>query len=136
MKVIMSLLTLAFFASCHEKKPFFEKDEVFAARYGLGSVGSMGFWLYNDHRYRILSSGGIGGQYYSGKYSLNKDTIILDDLDKSCGLQHNRLLVDRKPGLVFQLDERNNSLREKVIVLEIAMDSLTLKFISSKTDAQ
>lgn len=82
-------------AFCTMRKPFSEKDKVFHGAPSTPGIGSLSFALYNDGRYQIMNSGGIGAFYYDGKYIMSGDTIILKDLDKESSFKSNRLLIIR-----------------------------------------
>lgn len=77
------------------RKPFNEKDKIFHAAPGTQGIGNLSFALYNDSRYQVMNSGGIGASYYEGKYSVSGDTIILKDLNKESSFKSNRLLIIR-----------------------------------------
>jgi hypothetical protein len=93
--LLILLLTSFVFAFCSMRKPFNEKDKVFHAAPSTQGIGSLSFALYNDNRYQIMNSGGIGASYYQGKYRVSGDTIILEDLNKESLLKSNRLLIIR-----------------------------------------
>jgi len=97
-----------------------------------GAVGGLYFGLYNDQQYQLCSTGGIGQTCYTGKYTLNNDTITLFDLSNQIHLKSNKLLIKRylQPknsdlGEVVQLDGANNQLQSKTdIYFVIRLDSL------------
>lgn len=97
-----------------------------------GAVGGLYFGLYNDQRYQICSTGGIGQTCYTGKYLLNNDTLTLVDLDRDIHLKSNKFLIKRylQPrncnlGEVVQLEENNEQLQNEIdTYFVIRVDSL------------
>jgi hypothetical protein len=77
------------------EKPFDEKDKLFHGAPQSNGIGGLSFGLYNDKRYKVTNSGGIGWSDYTGSYILSGDTITLKELDKESGLEKNRLVIYR-----------------------------------------
>ncbi len=103
LKIFFLTAVLCNFSSCTEfQKPFREEDKLFHAAPQGNGIGSLSFALYNDHRYQIMNSGGIGADYYSGNYVTKNDTIILENLSKESSLKSNRLLI-------FKYDKQDSS---------------------------
>jgi hypothetical protein len=90
-----SCLTLLIVGLLSCEKRFDEKDKLFHGAPQSNGVGGLSFGLYNDKRYVVTNSGGIGWSDYSGSYILSGDTITLKELDKESGLEKNRLIIYR-----------------------------------------
>lgn len=98
MKQLLFILTLALtVSSCTSSSDTFrEEGEIFHAAPPTNSVaGELYFGLYKDNTYQICNSGGLGQDCYSGKFKLNKDTLILLELNKNIPLKSNKLLIIR-----------------------------------------
>jgi hypothetical protein len=76
MKLIVLTLLLyisGLLNSCAEKqKPFNDEDIIFFGAPQGNGISALSFSLYKDGRYQIMSSGGIGAYYYSGKFKLSE----------------------------------------------------------------
>jgi hypothetical protein len=72
-----------------------EYGKIFHAAPMSGGIGALYFGLYDDNTYQICNSGGLGQECYADKFKLDKDTLILLNLNKDIPLKSNRLLVVR-----------------------------------------
>jgi len=81
--------------SCLNSDIHREDSKIFHAGPSSGGIGSMYFSLYKDGTYHFCNSGGIGEICYSGKFNLNKDTILLNELNKDIRIASNRLIIKR-----------------------------------------
>jgi hypothetical protein len=95
-KLYISILIIALMlSSCFSSDTHREEGKIFHAGPMSGGIGALYFGLYNDNTYQICNSGGIGQTCYSGKFKLDKDTLILLDLNKNVPLKSDKLLIVR-----------------------------------------
>ena len=72
-----------------------EEGKIFHAAPMSGGIGALYFGLYNNNKYQICNSGGLGQFCYSGEFKLSRDTLTLLALNKEIPLKSNKLLILR-----------------------------------------
>ena len=83
------------FSSCITSQPLREQDKIFHGAPESMGIGGLSFGLYKDNKYLVVNSGGIGSFEYSGLYTVNEDTIVLNNLSKDVPMESNRLVIFR-----------------------------------------
>lgn len=92
---LFPLLFSVTFNSCSHSDKHREEGKIFHAGPSSGGIGALYFGLYNDNKYQICNSGGLGQDCYSGNFILNKDTLTLIKLTKEVPLKSNKLILIR-----------------------------------------